>query len=264
MAPADPDDPLPLENDMIDPQAKPVLVVTGGSRGIGAATAKLAAAQGWRVMTTYLGRAAAAAAVVQEIRASGGEAATMQVEVADEAAVKRLFDVTEATFGRVTGLVNNAGVDGGPSPLADLTVEELRHVLDINVLGLMLCCREAVRRMSIERGGAGGSIVNIGSIAARLGSPGERVHYAGSKGAVASFTTGLAREAMKSGIRVNCVVPGVTATDMVSPERIARMAPTIPAGRAAQPEEIARAVVFLLSPEQAYVTGAEIMVSGGR
>jgi NAD(P)-dependent dehydrogenase (short-subunit alcohol dehydrogenase family) len=264
MATADPDDPLALEKDMIDPQEKPVLIVTGGSRGIGAATAKLAAARGWRVMTTYLGRAAAADAIVEEIRASGGEAATMQVEVADEDAVKRLFDVAEATFGKVTGLVNNAGVDGGPSPLADLTTEELRHVLDINVLGPMLCCREAVRRMSIERGGAGGSIVNLGSIAARLGSPGERVHYAGSKGAVASFSTGLAREVMKSGIRVNCVTPGVTATDMVSPERIARMAPTIPAGRAAQPEEIARAVVFLLSPEQAYVTGAEIMVSGGR
>lgn len=242
----------------------PVLIVTGGSRGIGAATAKLAAAQGWRVMTTYLGRAAAAAAIVDEIKASGGEAATMQVEIADEAAVKRMFDVTEETFGRVTGLVNNAGVDGGPRPLVDMTTEELRHVLDSNVLGPMLCCREAVRRMSIERGGAGGSIVNLGSVAARLGSPGERVHYAGSKGAVVSFSTGLAREVMKSGIRVNCVTPGLTATEMAPPERIARMAPGIPAGRAAQPEEIARAILFLLSPEQAYVTGAEILVSGGR
>jgi NAD(P)-dependent dehydrogenase (short-subunit alcohol dehydrogenase family) len=249
---------------MTDPRERPVLIVTGGSRGIGAATAKLAASQGWCVMTTYLGRSVAAAAIVEEIRSSGGEAATMQVEIADESSVKQMFDVTENTFGKITGLVNNAGVDGGPSPLADMTTEELRRVLDINVLGPMLCCREAVRRMSIERGGAGGSIVNVGSIAARLGSPGERVHYAGSKGAVASFSTGLAREVMKSGVRVNCVTPGVTATDMVSPERIARMVPSIPAGRAAQPEEIARAIVFLLSPEQAYVTGAEIMVSGGR
>lgn len=243
---------------------KPVLIVTGGSRGIGAATAILAAAQGWRVMTTYLGRAAAAAAIIEEIRTSGGEAATMQVDIADDSAVKRMFDVTEDTFGRVTGLVNNAGVDGGPSPLADMTTAELRHVLDSNVLGPMLCCREAVRRMSIERGGAGGTIVNLGSVAARLGSPGERVHYAGSKGAVVSFSTGLAREVMRSGIRVNCVTPGLTATEMAPPERIARMAPSIPAGRAAQPEEIARAILFLLSPEQAYVTGAEILVSGGR
>ena len=245
-------------------KTKPVLIVTGGSRGIGAATARLAGAQGWRVMTTYRDRHDAAQSVIDEIIKAGGEAATMQVEVSDEVGVKRLFDETEKRLGAATGLVTSAGVDGGPKRLMDMSIEEIRWVLDTNVLGTILCCREAVRRMSPEAGGNGGAIVNLGSVAARLGAPGERVHYAASKGAVASFTTGLAREVAGLRIRVNCVTPGMTVTEMNGPERLARIAPTIPVGRPAQPEEIAETILFLLSPKASYVVGAELVVSGGR
>jgi NAD(P)-dependent dehydrogenase (short-subunit alcohol dehydrogenase family) len=248
----------------LDEETKPVLIITGGGRGIGAATARLAAQRNWRVVASYRRREEEAAAVVRAIRDAGGEAEAVKAEVADEDDVKRLFDAAESRFGKVTGLVNSAGVDGGPMKLVDMSVEEIRSVLDSNVLGTMLCCREAVRRMGRSRGGAGGAIVNLGSVLARLGGAGERVHYAGSKGAVASFTLGLAREAIADGIRVNCVVPGLTETEMNPPERIARIAPMIPVGRAGQPEEIAEAILFLLSPAASYVVGTELVVSGGR
>lgn len=241
-----------------------VLIITGGSRGIGAATARLAAQRGWSVHTSYLQRREPAEALVQEITAAGGRAATIQADTAREADVRRLFDAAEAQFGPVTGLVNNAGMNGGPTLFADLPIDELRRLIDINVFGCMLCAREAVRRMSKDRGGKGGAIVNLGSVAARLGSAGERVHYSTSKGAIVSFSLGLGREAIKQGVRVNCVSPGITETEMNPPERLARVMPAVPIGRVAEPVEIANAILFLLSPEASYITGTELTVSGGR
>jgi NAD(P)-dependent dehydrogenase (short-subunit alcohol dehydrogenase family) len=241
-----------------------VLVITGGSRGIGAATAKLAAQRGWSVLTSYLERREPAEAVVAEIKAAGGRAATIQADTAIPEDVHRLFDTAEKQFGPVTGLVNNAGMNGGPSALADTSIEELRRMIDINILGCMLCAREAVLRMGKDRGGKGGAIVNLGSVAARLGSAGERVHYSASKGAVLSFTQGLGREAIKQGVRVNCVSPGLTDTEMNPPERQARLVSAIPMGRVAHADEIAEAILFLLSPAASYITGTELTVSGGR
>jgi NAD(P)-dependent dehydrogenase (short-subunit alcohol dehydrogenase family) len=241
-----------------------VLIITGGSRGIGAATAKLAAQRGWNVMTTYIERREPAETVVNEIRAKGGHAATMQVNTSHEEDVQQLFDATEKQFGPVTGLVNNAGMNGGPATLVNIPVDEIRRLIDINIFGCILCAREAVKRMSTNRGGKGGAIVNIGSVAARLGSAGERVHYSASKGAIVSFSQGLGREAIKEGVRVNCVSPGLTETEMNPPERIARVVPAVPMGRIGQPSEIANAILFLLSDEASYITGAELTVSGGR
>jgi NAD(P)-dependent dehydrogenase (short-subunit alcohol dehydrogenase family) len=241
-----------------------VLIITGGSRGIGAATARLAAERGWSVLTSYLERREPAEAVVQEIKTAGGRAATIQADTSREQDVLRLFDTAEAQFGPVTGLVNNAGMNGGPSFFADTPVAELRRLIDINVIGSMLCAREALLRMGRDRGGQGGVIVNLGSVSARLGSAGERVHYSASKGAILSFTQGLGREAIKQGVRVNCISPGVTETEMNPPERLARVVPAVPIGRVAEPIEIARAILFLLSPEASYITGAELTVSGGR
>jgi NAD(P)-dependent dehydrogenase (short-subunit alcohol dehydrogenase family) len=241
-----------------------VLIITGGSRGIGAATARLAARRGWCVLTSYLERREPAEAVVEEIKAAGGRAATMQADTSREEDVRRLFDTAEALFGPVTGLVNNAGMNGGPSSLVDTPVAELRRLIDINVIGCMLCAREAVLRMAKDRGGQGGAIVNLGSVSARLGSAFERVHYSASKGAILSFTQGLGREAIKQGVRVNCVSPGITDTEMNPPERLARVIPVVPIGRVAEPIEIAEAILFLLSPAASYITGTELTVSGGR
>jgi NAD(P)-dependent dehydrogenase (short-subunit alcohol dehydrogenase family) len=241
-----------------------IALVTGASRGIGAATARLAAERGWSVLTSYLERREPAEAVVREIEAAGGRAATIQADTSREEDVRRIFDAAEAQFGPVTGLVNNAGMNGGPSSFADTPVAELRRLIDINVIGAMLCAREALRRMGTDRGGQGGAIVNLGSVAARLGSPGERVHYSASKGAILSFTQGLGREAIKQGVRVNCISPGLTETEMNPPGRLARLLPVVPIGRVAEPVEIARAILFLLSPEASYITGTELTVSGGR
>jgi NAD(P)-dependent dehydrogenase (short-subunit alcohol dehydrogenase family) len=241
-----------------------VLIVTGGSRGIGAATAKLAAERGWSVLTTYVERREPAQAVVDAITAAGGRAATMQADSAVEADVQRIFDAAAAQFGPVTGLVNNAGLNGGPSRLEDLRPEEIRRLVEVNVIGSMLCAQEAVRRMSTKRGGKGGAIVNLGSVATRLGGAGERVHYAASKGAISAFTIGLGREVAAEGVRVNCVSPGLTDTEMNPAERQERLRSAIPIARVAAPEEIARAILFLLSDEASYIVGAEITVSGGR
>ncbi len=241
-----------------------VLIVTGGSRGIGAATAKLAAERGWSVLTTYVERREPAEAVISEITASGGRAATIQADTTIEADVVRIFDTATAMFGPVTGLVNNAGLNGGPSNLADMDVAEIRRLIDVNVVGTILCAREAVRRMALNRGGNGGAIVNLGSVSARLGSAHERVHYSASKGAMVSFTQGLGREAIKQGVRVTCVSPGLTDTEMNPADRQARVLPVVPIGRVAEPIEIARAILFLLSPEASYITGTELTVSGGR
>ena len=245
-------------------RADGVLIITGGSRGIGGATAKLAAQRGWRVVTSYISRGDDAEAVVREINASGGQAITMQADTAKAADVKKLFDAAEKKFGAVTGLVNNAGVNGGTSKLVDVPEADLRRLFDINVIGTILSCQEAVRRMATDRGGKGGVIVNIGSIGARMGSPNERVHYAASKGAISSLTTGLAKEVISLGIRVNCVSPGLTETEMNPPDRIARIVPSIPIQRVADPSEMAKVILFLLSPESSYMLGIDVTVSGGR
>jgi NAD(P)-dependent dehydrogenase (short-subunit alcohol dehydrogenase family) len=241
-----------------------LLIVTGGSRGIGAATARLAAERGWQVVISYLERREAAESVVASITQAGGAAMAVQADTAVETDVARLFDMAVQLFGPVGAVVNNAGMNGGPSTVADLPVAELRRLLDINVVGAFLVAAEAVRRMATDRGGKGGAIVNLGSVAAVRGSPGERVHYAASKGAIVSMTIGLAQEVARSGIRVNCVSPGLTETEMNPPERLGRLVPTVPIGRVADPEEIARAILFLLSAEASYILGVNLTVSGGR
>ena len=240
------------------------LVITGASRGIGAATARLAAERGWRVVGSYREREAPAQAVVAAITAAGGEAIAVQADTTREEDIVRLFDTAEQRFGVVTGLVNNAGINGGPVKVADMTTAELRQMIDTNVFGAFLCAREAVRRMATDRGGPGGAIVNLGSVAERLGSAGERVHYAMSKGAVVAMTTGLGREVARSGIRVNCVSPGLTETEMNPADRLAVLVPSIPIGRVGDPAEIARVILFLLSDEASYMTGVNVTVSGGR
>ena len=244
------------------------LLITGGSRGIGAATAKLAAARGWRVCLSYERDGDAAEAVVRAIAGAGGQAVAVRADVRREADVAALFDAAEAAFGPVMGLVNNAGVTGRIGAFADATPQTIREVVEINVIGAMLAAREAVRRMSTARGGKGGAIVNISSGAATLGSPGEYVHYAASKGAVDTLTLGLAREVAREGIRVNAVAPGLVVTDIHAaggePDRPERIAPTIPMGRAGRPEEIAEPILFLLSPAASYITGAILRVAGGR
>jgi NAD(P)-dependent dehydrogenase (short-subunit alcohol dehydrogenase family) len=244
------------------------LIVTGASRGIGAAVAALSARDGWAVAVNYRDGQAKSDAVVKEIVARGGRALAIQADVAREDEIVRLFQIAERTLGPVRGLVNNAGVTGGKSRVENLTPEIIGQVLNVNVAGAMLCAREAVRRMSTRRGGQGGVIVNISSIASRVGSAGEWVHYAASKGAIDSFTIGLAREVAGEGIRVNAVAPGLIETDLHAengdPDRPQRMASAIPMQRPGQPNEIAEAVVWLLSPVASYVTGTILEVGGGR
>ena len=244
-----------------------VLIVTGGSRGIGAAISRQAGARGYTVIVNYVHNQAAAEAVVAEIVAAGGKAVAVQGDVAVEADVERLFE-TAAAHGTLVGLVNNGGVAGGMARVEDVTLDQLLDVLDTNVVGAVLCAREAVRRMSTKRGGAGGVIVTISSMAAALGGTGEWVHYAASKAAVNTMTIGLSREVADEGIRVNAVAPGLIESDFHvsnnAPDRVARMAPSIPMKRPGSPEEVANAVLWLLSPEASYVTGAILPVSGGR
>jgi NAD(P)-dependent dehydrogenase (short-subunit alcohol dehydrogenase family) len=244
------------------------LIVTGASRGIGAAVAALAARDGWAVAVNYREDQAKADAVATQIVAQGGRAVTLQADVAREAEIERLFQAAESALGPVRGLVNNAGITGGKSRVEDLTPKIIRRVVQVNVVGTMLCAREAVRRMSTRRGGQGGAIVNISSIASRIGSGGEWVHYASSKGAVDSFTIGLAREVAGEGIRVNAVAPGLIATDLHGaigdPDRPQRMANTIPMRRPGKANEVAEAVRWLLSSAASYVTGSILEVGGGR
>lgn len=247
---------------------KKTIVITGGSGGIGAAAARLAAARGWNIAFNYASNAEGASRTAAEIEAAGGRAVALKGDVAVESDVVALFDAAAAAFGRVDGVVNNAGTLGPAMPLADMEIDRLRRVIDVNVLGFFLTAREAVRRMSTGRGGMGGSIVNISSAAARLGAAGERVDYAGTKGATESFTIGLAREVGPEGIRVNAIRPGIIETGIHArggqPDRAARLGAATPIGRAGTAEEVAEAVVWLLSDQSSYVTGAILDVTGGR
>jgi NAD(P)-dependent dehydrogenase (short-subunit alcohol dehydrogenase family) len=247
---------------------KPILLVTGGSRGIGAATARLAAARGYAVCLSYRSNAAAAAAVVADIERAGGDAFAVQADVASETDVLRLFATVDARPGRLAVLVNNAGILERQTTLLDMEAARWQRVLATNVTGSFLCAREAVRRMSTRLGGAGGAIVNVSSMAARLGSPGEYVDYAASKGAIDSMTIGLAREVAAEGIRVNAVRPGVIYTDIHAsggePGRVDRVKGSVPMQRGGTAEEVARAILWLASDEASYSTGTFIDVSGGR
>lgn len=245
-----------------------VIVITGGNSGIGAATALLAAERGHAVAVGYRARRAEADAVVASIRERGGRASAFQVDVRLESSVVRLFETAERELGAPRVLVNSAGLAHAQARLEDMSAARIEEVLAVNVLGTLLCSREAVRRMSLRRGGTGGVIVNLSSAASRIGSPGEYVDYAASKGAVDTFTLGLAREVAAEGIRVNAVRPGIIATGFHAragdPERAVRLASAIPLQRAGTAEEVAFAILWLASPEAAFTTGALLDVSGGR
>jgi NAD(P)-dependent dehydrogenase (short-subunit alcohol dehydrogenase family) len=245
-----------------------VLIVTGASRGIGAATARLAAARGYAVAVNYSRDPAGAEAVAAEIEAQGGRAAAFRADVADEEQVESLFEATAAALGPVTALVNNAGFCGPAGRLDATSPAAIRRVVEVNVLGTLWCCRVAVRRMSTRHGGAGGAIVNLSSGASTLGSPGVYVWYAATKGAVDSLTLGLTKEVAREGIRVNAVAPGFVNTgihtDSGMPSRLKEEAPQEPLGRAAEPEEVAEPILWLLSPAASFTTGAILRVAGGR
>ena len=245
-----------------------VLLITGASRGIGAATALLAAQRGYAVAVNYAANSLAADDVVRAIRAGGGTAIAVQADVGDEMQVMAMFEKIDAKLGRLDALVNNAGVVDVKARVDEMSVARLERMFRINVVGSFVCAREAVRRMSTKHGGAGGAIVNVSSVAARVGGPGEYVDYAASKGAIDSFTLGLAKEVADEGIRVNAVRPGLVDTDIHAsggqPERAHRLAPVVPMRRIGVPEEIAGAIVWLLSAEASYTTGALLDVSGGR
>ncbi|WP_426955150.1 SDR family oxidoreductase [Muricoccus radiodurans] len=245
-----------------------VVVVTGSGRGIGAATARMAAKRGHAVCVNYAERADRAQQVVDEIRAGGGRAALVKADVSKEAEVEALFDQVDRELGRVTGLVNNAGITGAATRFEDYDLATMQRVLDVNVIGTMLCTRAAARRMSTRHGGQGGAIVNLSSVAATLGGAGQWVAYAAAKGAVNSMTVGLSRELAPEGIRVNAILPGLIDTEIHATagvgDRMQKLLPSIPAGRIGTAEECAEAILWLLSGEAAYMTGALIPITGGR
>jgi len=245
-----------------------VIIVTGSSKGIGAATARLAARRGHAVCINYLNDQLAAANIVDAIQREGGTALAVQADVGSESDVERLFETAERELGKLSALVNNAATLEVQSRLEAMDSARLHRIFTTNVIGAMLCAREAVRRMSTRHGGRGGGIVNVSSKAATLGSPGEYVDYAATKGALDTFTIGLAKEVAEEGIRVNGVRPGLIHTEMHAkggePGRIERVKPSIPMQRGGQPEEVAAAILWLLSEEASYITGTMLDVSGGR
>lgn len=245
-----------------------VLIVTGGSRGIGAATAQLAARRGWRVAVNYARDEAAAASVVSQIVAEGGEAFAIQADMAREADILAMFDAVDTRWGRLDGLVNNAGIVDESARVDEMSAERISRMFAINVTGVFLCAREAVRRMSTRHGGDGGAIVNLTSAAARIGAANQYVDYAASKGAIDTLTIGLAREVATEGIRVNAVRPGIIDTEIHAsggePERVAQMREQVPMQRGGSADEVAQAIVYLLSEDASYSTGATLDVTGGR
>ncbi len=244
------------------------VLVTGGSRGIGAAAAWQLAQQGRAVAVNYTRDAAAAQALVERIRAAGGQALAVQADVADAAQVATLFERIDRELPPLAGLVNNAGVVDRPARVDEMDAQRLQRMFAINVFGSFHCAREAVRRLSTKHGGRGGAIVNLSSVAARLGAPGQYVDYAAAKGAIDTFTVGLAKEVATEGIRVNAVRPGIIETEIHAsggiPDRVKQMAPLVPMQRAGSADEVAQAIVWLLSDAASYTTGAILDVSGGR
>ena len=241
-----------------------VAIVTGASRGIGAATARLLAARGYRVCVNYRTEPEAAEELCREIEAGGGRAIAVAADVSAATQVQRLFATVDRELGPLTALVNNAASIGSRTRVEDLELRDLQRLLAVNVVGVVLCTQQALRRMSTAAGGRGGAIVNVSSGAAYVGGAGTGVHYAATKGAVNSFTIGVAQEVMADGIRVNAVSPGLTNTAMPHQIDVARGVAAIPAGRAAEPEEVAEAIVWLLSPQARFVSAANIRVAGGR
>jgi len=244
------------------------LLITGASRGIGAATALLAAQRGYAVAVNYTANSLAADEVVRQIRQGGGQAMAVRADVAVEAEVLEMFARVDAKFGPLGALVNNAGVVDRTTRVEDLGLARLRRMFEVNVFGSILCAREAVKRMSTRRGGAGGAIVNLSSVAARLGAPGQYVDYAAAKGAIDAFTVGLAKEVAGEGIRVNAVRPGIIDTDIHAsgglPDRARDLAPQVPMQRPGSAAEVAEAIVWLLGAGASYTTGAVLDVTGGR
>ena len=242
----------------------PVLLIAGGSRGIGAATARMAAQRGYDVAVNYKSNAKAAAAVVEDVKKSGRQTLALQGDMSVEADIERVFDETAKALGPITHFVHSSGIPGKNSRLDAASAETIRGVIDVNLYGGILCARAAVRRMSTAHGGKGGSIVMLGSVASVTGGAGEYVFYAAAKGGIDSLTIGLAREVAKEGVRFNTVRPGPIVTEIHAPGRLERITPLLPMARPGQPDEVAETILFLLSDAASYITGALINVSGGR
>ncbi len=245
-----------------------VALITGSSRGIGAATAKLAAERGYAVCVNYLKNAERAEEVVAAIRSGGGRAIAVQADTADEAEVIEMFERVDRELGPLTALVNNAGITGRAGTLASFDAQTIRRVLEVNVLGTLLCSQQAIRRMSTKHGGKGGAIVNVSSLAATLGGANQWIPYAAAKGGINSLTVGLAKEVAAEGIRVNAISPGLIATDIHAEaglgDRLQKMGPQLPMGRIGTPEECAEAILWLMSGEAAYMIGSILSLTGGR
>lgn len=244
--------------------SRPVLLIAGGSRGIGASTAKLAAARGYDVAVNYKNNSNAAASVVAAVKAAGGNAAAIQGDMASEADIERVFDETTKQLGPITHFLHSSGISGKYSRLDEADASTIREVLDVDTFGALLCLRACVKRMSTKYNGRGGSIVMMSSMAAPLGGANECVWYAAAKAGVDSMVIGVSREVAKEGIRVNAITPGVIDTDIQPPGRVERVTPLLPMGRAGQPDEVAEAILFLLSDGASYVNGANLRVSGAR